>query len=130
MGARASWETGEPGVRRAGISSPDVIRQSLEAAPLYEFSCGSNGRPPSRDVGGLARRLSTKAVSSTNEPEITVDVDGALSFDLRLDSGLLMFAELQVDGSLSLTTLDDSRQETSVVDHLPSATESQFVDRL
>jgi hypothetical protein len=41
-----------------------------------------------------------------------------------------MFAELQTDGSLCVTILDDRGEETSVVDHLPSATEPQFMDRL
>ena len=53
------------------------------------------------DFRELALRLSAAAVEKTNEPEITVDVDGALSFDLRLNSGLLMFAELTVGGMLS-----------------------------
>ena len=97
---------------------------------LGEFSCGSSAHPPSQHVLSVARRLSEAVIASTIEPEITVDVDGALAFDLRLPSGLLMFAELQVDGSLSLTVLDDSGKDTSVVQHVPSATEPQFLDLL
>ena len=41
-----------------------------------------------------------------------------------------MFAELQVDGSLSLTVLDDSGKDTSVVQHVPTATEPQFLELL
>ena len=97
---------------------------------LGEFSCGPSAHPPSQYVLSVARRLSEAVIASTIEPEITVDVDGALAFDLRLPSGLLMFAELQVDGSLSLTVLDDSGKDASVVQHVPSATESQFLDLL
>ena len=97
---------------------------------LAEFSRESNASPPSRPVVSLAGRLSEAVINNTIEPEITVDVDGALAFDLRLRNGLLMFAELQADGSLSVTILDDRGEETSVVDHLPTATEPQSMDRL
>ena len=104
--------------------------RSMEDVALDEFSCGSIADPPTQHVISLALRLCAAAISSTIEPEITVDVDGALAFDLRLKSGLLMFAELQADGSLSLTVFDDSGERASVVDHLPSATGPQFLDRL
>ena len=86
--------------------------------------------PPSPGVVRLARRLSIAALSKTHEPEITVDVDGAVSFDLRLANGMLMFAELKADGTLNLSVLDDRGQDARVVRHLPSATESEFVDQL
>ena len=70
------------------------------------------------------------AKERSHQPEITVDVDSALSFDLRLASGLLMFAELGVYGVLDLTVLDDSARETLVVRHLSPASESQFVKQL
>ena len=90
----------------------------------------SHSPSSSRPVVSLAGRLSEAVINNTIEPEITVDVDGALAFDLRLRNGLLMFAELQADGSLSVTILDDRGEETSVVDHLPTATEPQSMDRL
>ena len=108
----------------------DTAPESSADVALEEFSCGSNACPPSRSVVDLAGRLSEAVINNTIEPEITIDVDGALAFDLRLRSGLLMFAELQTDGSLCVTILDDRGEETSVVDHLPSATEPQFMDRL
>lgn len=57
-------------------------------------------------------------------------MDGALSFDLRLTSGLLMFAELTIDGDLDITILDDRGQDTFVVRRLSPATESQFFQQL
>ena len=86
-------------------------------------------RPDNHSVD-LADRLVQEAREQTDEPEITIDVDGARSFDLRLASGLLMFAELAKDGTLDITILDDSGPETLVVKNLPAATESQFVEQL
>ena len=78
----------------------------------------------------LADRLVQKARAQTEEPEITIDVDGALSFDLRLKSGLLMFAELGIGGGLDITVLNDSGPGARVVKHLTAATEPAFVDQL
>ena len=57
-------------------------------------------------------------------------MDGALSFDLRLTSGLLMFAELTIDGALEITVLDDRGEETRIVTHVSAATGSQFIEQL
>ena len=89
-----------------------------------------DGRTPGDDVVNLARALVKNAEQRTHQPEITIDVDGALSFDLRLTSGLLMFAELAIDGKLDITILNDSGQESFVVIHLSEATEAQFVEQL
>ena len=78
----------------------------------------------------LADRLVQKARAQTEEPEITIDVDGALSFDLRLKSGLLMFAELAIGGGLDITVLNDSGPGARIVRHLTAATEPAFVDQL
>ena len=71
-----------------------------------------------------------EAEQRTHQPEITIDVDGALSFDLRLTSGLLMFAELAIDGKLDITILNDTGPESFVVTHLSGATEAQFIEQL
>ena len=78
----------------------------------------------------MASVLAREAEERTHDPEITIDVDGALSFDLRLTSGLLMFAQLTIDGTLDITILNDSGQETFVVRHLSAATDSQLVEQL
>ena len=59
------------------------------------------------------------------EPEITVDVDGALSFDLRLTSGLLILAELDLFGELDASVYDD--REGILVRRLPQTTESELI---
>lgn len=103
-------------------------RQNSSA--LDEFAHGSSTHPPRPDIVNLAGRLSNAVTDNTIGPEITFDLDGALSFDLRLRNNLLMFAELQVDGVLSFTVLDDTGEKPAVVAHFPSATESQFLDNL
>lgn len=96
---------------------------------VREFSLGMDGERPSRDVVDMANRLVQVAKERTDEPEITVDVDGALSFDLRLASGQLMFAELEVNGILDFTVLDDSGPEAHVITHSSPATEAKFIDQ-
>ena len=91
---------------------------------------GLDGERPDNHVVDLADRLVQKTQAQTEEPEITIDVDGALSFDLRLTSGLLMFAELAIDGTLDVTVLNDSGPGARLVKHLPAATEAAFVDQL
>ena len=118
---RASWSS-QPEARTANIVQFDPR--------VREFSSGMDGRTPGFDVVDLARVLVRAAEQRTYQPEITIDVDGALSFDLRLTSGLLMFAELTIDGGLDITILDDRGQDTFVVRHLSPATESQFFEQL
>lgn len=78
----------------------------------------------------LARYLVEEAKSHTSNPEITVDLDGALSFDLRLQDGNLLFGELNSSGTFSVTVLDDRDEKTSVKEHYSDATVSQFVELL
>ena len=118
---RASWSN-QPEARTANIVQFD--------SRVRAFSSGVDGRTPGFDVVDLASALVRAAEQRTDQPEITIDVDGALSFDLRLTSGLLMFAELTIDGDLDITILKDRGQDTFVVRHLSPATESQFVEQL
>ena len=50
----------------------------------------------------IARVLCEAAERYVSNPDITVDVDGELSFDLRLNDGRLVFAELGLDGRLDV----------------------------
>ena len=97
---------------------------------LDEFAQGLERHVPRHETVELARRLVGAVVRMADEPEITVEVDGALAFDLRMSSGELMFAELSIDGVIDLSVLDDSRQQTRLVRHIPSACESEFIGRL
>ena len=107
-----------------------ISQRATDSATACEFSLGLDGNRPDDHIVDLADRLVLEARQQTDEPEITIDVDGALSFDLRLTSGLLMFAELAIGGTLTITILNDSGRETRVVRHLLAATESEFVDQL
>ena len=92
---------------------------------LAEFSHGTNPK-----VVGLANKLVEGVTDHTSDPEVTLDVDGALAFDLRLTNGDLMFGELNADGSLSVTVLDDRSKDIVVKKYYSSATATQFLELL
>ena len=92
---------------------------------IQKFAKGLEGVQPASDVVDVASRIATAAFDKTVEPEITVDTDGALSFDLRLSNGLLILAELCVDGSLDASVFDDERG--ILVKHIPQATETELI---
>ncbi len=120
----------QPESRAASVVLHPSSDRSVVDITVNEFAQGLEGHVPRPEIVDLARRLVGVALGKTDEPEITVDVDGALAFDLRLSSGELMFAELSLDGVLDLSVFDDSRPETCLVRHIPSASESEFVDQL
>lgn len=88
--------------RNAGVQTALELPEDIESA-LREFAGGVDGVPPNDDALGAARRL---AAAATVSPEITVDVDGALSFDLRLGDGSLLLAELSAAGALDASVYD------------------------
>ena len=97
-----------------------VLSAGFEKA-LEDFATGVGGVCPSFDVQETARTLVYAAEKHVREPEISVDVDGALSFDLRLANGHLVMAELNADGRLHVGTFDEKdRLEThrTTKDHL------------
>ena len=73
---------------------PRVIQKELD-----EFSNGVGSVRPELRVVEMATRLAQVAVRYTRNPDITTDVDGELSFYVRLNNGQLVMAELAVDGS-------------------------------
>ena len=91
---------------------------------LAEFSHGTNGKAVS-----LANKLVKEATDHTSDPEITLDVDGALAFDLRLKNGDLMFGELR-RRLASVTVLDDRSKDIVVKKYYSSATATQFLELL
>ena len=74
---------------------------------LAEFAAGIEAARPDRVIVAAAREISLAAVRYTREPEITVDVDGELSFDLRLSDGRLLLAELGINGRAHVGVHDD-----------------------
>lgn len=78
-------------------------------ALVAEFARGVSGfPPPAEGAVGIARSLVRIAASQIEEPEISVDIDGELSFDLRREDGHLVFAELSVDGRLDVGVYDEN----------------------
>ena len=76
---------------------------------VQEFAAGVDGVKPSDEVVEIATRLVRAALDQTADSEISVDVDGALSFVLRLNDGRLVLAELNPDGVIDASRYDDER---------------------
>ena len=88
------------------LSTPYSFPGEINDA-LKRFSQGLLiGVIPAPEVVDVARRISRAAVDSTDSPEIAVDVDGAISFDLLLLNGNLLMAELYPDGWLDGSIYD------------------------
>ena len=93
-------------------------------AVLNEFADGIGGKAPSRGTRDAARRIATEANKYTKNPDLTVDVDGALSFDMRAMDGRVIFAEMDIDGQLDVGVYSESGR---MLDHNPQATEANFI---
>ena len=100
----------------------DVIREAIA-----EFAIGLDGVKPNARVLQMAQRVSFEAARHTIDPEISVDIDGVLSFDLRLSTGGLVLAELGVDGSIDASIYHDCDR---LVRRLANVTEREFVSSL
>ncbi len=92
---------------------------------VQEFAMGLEGVRPDAAVVAVASRILEAAIEKTVEPEFTVDVDGALSFDLRLSNGMLLLAELGIDGSLAASVFDDGRGV--LIKYLPRTNDSELI---
>lgn len=98
-------------------------RAAIQCA-LDEFAAGLDGKRPEPGVVEMAARIANAALAKTREPEISVDVDGALSFDLRLANEYLMLAELEIDGSIDASVYD---LQDRLVQRMPKATEADLI---
>lgn len=87
----------------ASLSLPDKIEAALAA-----FAAGTETARPERAIVVAAMEISLSAVRYTRDPEITVDVDGELSFDLRLSNGRLLLAELGINGRVHVGIHDEN----------------------
>ena len=83
------------------------LPEEIETA-LAGFAAGIEAARPGRGIVAAAREISLAAVRYTHDPEITVDVDGELSFDLRLSDGRLLLAELGINGRAHIGIHDDN----------------------
>ena len=92
---------------------------------VQEFAKGVGDVRPEQAVVEMAQRITLAAIEKTIEPEISVDVDGALSFDLRLANGLLLMAELEVQGGLDASIYDD--KQGVLVKRLRNTTDTELI---
>ena len=115
------WEYGQRLLDRR-VSS--WIEEALPDVVVL-FSEGLESDRPARSVIDMAAQITTEAEAKTVQPEITVDVDGALSFDLRLSDGRLVLAELSMDGVLDASIYDDDLGISFT--RLPQATASELI---
>ena len=77
---------------------------------VQEFALGVAAVAPARDVVAKAEHVVRAAIEHTVGPHITVDdEDGDLDFHLRLANGLLVMANLFLDGSIDASVYDDSQ---------------------
>ena len=104
---------------------PSNKLETAQYPAIRAFSIGHEGKRPSVSVVSMADRIAKAAGDKTVEPEITVDVDGALSFDLRLSNGWLVLAELDLDGALDASIYDD--RQGILIKRLPQATDSELI---
>ena len=98
---------------------------------VAEFAAGVEGypspEPPVVELGAELVRAAAERLGAVRPPEFSVDVDGALAFDLRLNDGRLVFAELSVGGTLAFSVYglnDELAQSLDEAD--PSALLSLF----
>ena len=113
----------------------EVVEELLTTVPwgdeVREFSAGFDGKYPSPGTVHTANQLVWAARQRAAESDIYVDdTDGALGFMLRLDDGLLLLAELSLDGVLSGGTYDDGSGGGKQVEFIANATVSQMLDLL
>ena len=96
---------------------------------VHEFALGLHGVRPNRTVVGMAARIIQAATEQTKDPEFSVDVDGALSFDLRLANGLRVLAELTIGGELDAGFYDynNDDQRATEAEYLSQATAEELI---
>ena len=77
---------------------------------VQEFAKGLERESDATSTIFVAERIVQAAQKYTEEPFIAIDEeDGDLDFDLRLEDGLLVMANLFVDGSIDASVYDDSQ---------------------
>lgn len=113
----------EPVNRRINHVNKDIADDEVQQE-LNEFSEGIEGVRPARQVVEMAVRISIVAIESTEQPDITVDIDGELSFYLRLKDGRLVLAELGVEGLIDASVYDE---KDKLLKRMPSATEEELI---
>ncbi|MYE41972.1 MAG: hypothetical protein F4X27_17365 [Chloroflexi bacterium] len=108
------------------VTGAAEIQVAVKTA-LDEFAAGIDGNHPDPWVVEMATRIAKAALTKTREPEISVDMDGGLSFDLELPSGRLLLAELGIDGSIDAGVYDPPLEPVKL---MPDSTEADVISWL
>ena len=95
---------------------------------VSQFANGLHGKTPTEETIRTANRIFRAATQLSAEYDFYIDeTEGSLGFMARLQSGLLLLAELSLDGTLSGGTYIDNEEETREVKFLPKATVEEMV---
>ena len=111
------------GSQNVASDTTAVLPSEIEAE-LKEFAKGIEGVKPAVAVVEMSRRITQAVVDNATVPDVTFDMDGGLSFDVRLKDGRLVMAELEVCGAIDASVFDS---HNSLLEHLPHATEQEMV---
>ncbi len=111
--------------RSSRVQTAVGLPEDIESA-LQEFANGVDGVVPNGLAVAAARQLAG-AATATAFPEITVDIDGALSFDLRLRDGSLLLAELTAEGALDASVYGG---DNNLLRRIPEATVEEICSLL
>lgn len=91
---------------------------------LSNFAKGKEGVCPDTETLSLARSLIEVATQRVPNPDIQVDFEGSLSFDLQLPNGHWLLADLFIDGQFDVSVYNRAAKEWVV--NYPHATANQF----
>ena len=91
---------------------------------LSNFAKGKEGICPGTETLSLARTLIEIAIQRVSNPDIHVDFEGSLSFDLPLPNERWLLADLFIDGQFDVSVYDRAAKEWVV--NCPRATANQF----
>lgn len=96
--------------------------------PLQQYIVGINDEHPPDSAAKLAAHFVGQAVRRSTKTEIDFDdEDGSLLFDLRLPNGLLLMAELYLDGTLYAGVHDDrGAGDSQLVEWLENPNETEI----
>ena len=116
----------------------DELEQCFEATThpaVQAFASGIAGVRPSISTLESAAKIVEAALRKTDQREIEVDdTDGALAFELRLASGLLVVGELSLRGDLHANVYYDQHPDVGAsieeiwTKHLPDTTAEHLID--
>ena len=116
------------------IIKPKTYIEYLSNPIVKSFAEGIAGDRPSADTVMTAAKIVEAAIEKAAEREIEVDdMDGALSFELRLKRGLLVVGELNLIGNLHVNIYDDEHPDDSAsieeiwVEHLPQTSAEDLI---